>query len=296
MNINNIFQAFSRRHPSENNRNPPLTPEFRNRVIVLWRRTFAEESFSGPTLWSEVHEKLLYSLGRQRLSAKSATTWKHDLFNFIGECSDDYFLEFIELSFQTNSVFYAKDSMSYEQISSGQVIDNINAFLEVDNIPYYLTKFAHRNGRIEAFPQIIRRDSDVLHDTAIQPALALLRYSGFETANQEFLEALNHYRVGEYGDSVLKCQNSFESVMKIICEQKEWTYKRHDTLLTELVEKSNLPPFFKHPLALIGTIRTELGKSHGAGTESREISPHVAQYAINATASAILLLMGETNP
>ena len=296
MNIKTFSKPFHGPHPTENSRNPPLTPEFRNRVILLWRRTFAEESFSGPTLWSEVHEKLLYSLGRQRLSAKSATTWKYDLFNFIDECSDDYFLEFIELSFQTNSIFYAANSMSYEQISSGQVIDNINTFLEVDDIPYYLTKYAHRNGSIIAFPQMIRRDSEVIHNTAIEPTLALLRHSGFETANQEFLEALNHYRNGEYGDSVLKCQNSFESVMKIICEQKGWTYKRHDTLLTELVEKSNLPRFFKHPLALIGTIRTELGKSHGAGTESRETPPHVAQYAINATASAILLLMGETNP
>ena len=42
--------------------------------------------------------------------------------------------------------------MSYEQISSGQVIDNINTFLEVDDIPYYLTKYAHQQWkRIDSF-------------------------------------------------------------------------------------------------------------------------------------------------
>ena len=223
--------------------------------------------------------------------------------SFLENCTSAEFLDFMELIFKADAIWRLRNDYR-------QLIDDFNEFFKADRIPYAMTSFFGESGgyssgtthqrhvrpRISAYPQIIRRDSDVLHETAIQPALALLRYSGFETANQEYLGALNHYRNGEYGESVLKCQNSFESVMKIICEQKGWTYKRHDTLLTEVVQKSNLPPFFRQPLALIGTIRTELGASHGAGTESREISQHVAQYAINATASAILLLVGETNP
>ena len=68
--------------------------------------------------------------------------------------------------------------MSYEPIRSGQVIDNINTFLEVDDIPYYLTKYAHRNGNIIAFPQMIRRDSEVLHGDCNPAGLGIITVLG----------------------------------------------------------------------------------------------------------------------
>ena len=62
------------------------------------------------------------------------------------------------------------------------------------------------------------------------------------------------------------------------------------------MEKTRLESFFKQPMMLIATIRNRLSSVHGAGTEPRDVPKHVAQYTINATASAILLLVEETNP
>ena len=69
-----------------------------------------------------------------------------------------------------------------------------------------------------------------------------------------------------------------------------------ETLLDTIMSRTELKPFFKHSIMSIASIRNKLGSAHGAGTESRETPRHVAQYAINATASAILLLVNETNP
>ena len=135
---------------------------------------------------------------------------------------------------------------------------------------------------------------------AIKPTLTFLQtHSAFVQADQEFLEALRHYRKGEYRDCVLKCGNSFESVMKIICNRKQWPYKQTDTaqkLLTTILSRSTLDSFFEQPIMLIATIRNRLSTAHGAGTQQKTVPKHVANYVINATASAILLLVDETNP
>jgi hypothetical protein len=47
----------------------------------------------------------------------------------------------------------------------------------------------------------------------------------------------------------------------------------------------------EQPLSIVATLRNRLSKSHGAGIQQRDIPPHIAKYAINATAAAILLLV-----
>ena len=49
----------------------------------------------------------------------------------------------------------------------------------------------------------------------------LLRDKSFTSADQEFIEALEDYRKGDYGDCLTKCGSSLESTMKIICDRKK---------------------------------------------------------------------------
>nr|WP_246311469.1 abortive infection family protein [Halomonas zhaodongensis] len=44
---------------------------------------------------------------------------------------------------------------------------------------------------------------------------------------------------------------------------------------------------------LIATLRNRLSSSHGAGAQAKVVPEHVATYAVNATASAILFLYSE---
>ena len=311
MNFSSIFNVFSKRDKLMEDKGVSLTPEFRNRIIKLWLDTFPKESESRwvldrPSLWREVYDKLIFSLGTLRLSVtQEATHYINDLGNFLGECSDEHFLDFIELSFQSSAI---RDSSVHVQ----DIIDAVNRFFQHDDLPYRLTDFVYAPERrrpgsrlplgyqehsLQSYPQIVRRDSDVLHETAIEPALTILREPAFSSANKEFLEALMDYRKGDYEDSVTKCGSSFESVMKVICKQKGWPVDREAAkLLNSILRNTELPPFLKQPLIQIATIRNELGSAHGAGAQPRRVSKHLAQYTINLTASAVLLLIGEVKP
>jgi hypothetical protein len=137
----------------------------------------------------------------------------------------------------------------------------------------------------------------VLYCSAIQPTLQLLREPEFSAANTEFLEALEDFRKADYGDCLAKCGSAFESVLKVICVRQKWSYAPTDTaspLLKTVISKSGLEQFFEQPLILLATMRNKLSKAHGAGVESRNVSKAKAEFAINATASAILLLVNET--
>ena len=299
MNISTVFDVFSRRNQHTTESNTPLTYEFRNRVLLLWSRVFLWETSkyypSGSTLWAEVYDKLLYSLGRQRLSEQNAITWQNDLKTYLSDCDDKSFLDFIELSFKATSIWRELDMQTGNRVDVEALIDNVNTFLEIDGLPYYITRFTFSDNGSEAYPQFIRRDSEILHKTAIEPALSLLSASDFREANKEFRGALEDHRKGDFRDCVVKCGSAFESVMKIICDEKGWpSQSEAGKLLNAVLSKTALPGFLKHPLIQIATIRNELGSAHGAGVEPRDVTPHLAQYTINMTASAILLLVGET--
>jgi hypothetical protein len=50
---------------------------------------------------------------------------------------------------------------------------------------------------------------------------------------------------------------------------------------------------FETPLLLIATLRNRISSAHGGGATPRQVERHIAQYAITATAAAIVLLVHE---
>lgn len=44
------------------------------------------------------------------------------------------------------------------------------------------------------------------------------------------------------------------------------------------------------PLLIVGTLRNKLGSAHGAGEKAKVVPEHVAKYALNVTASAMMFL------
>jgi hypothetical protein len=130
----------------------------------------------------------------------------------------------------------------------------------------------------------------------MEPALQLLQNPAFANANKEFLAALEDYRQGDYSDSLTKCGSSFESFMKILCAKKRWAYKETDTagpLVKAILANTTLDGYFDPLLMIVGTLRNKLSSAHGAGTAAKAVPQHLARYAINATASAMLLLADE---
>lgn len=286
MSFRDLFQVFSKRTASEGAVRRPLTETFRNRVLMRCRDLFAQD------FWAEIHSKLTYLLGRPRLANLKTDSPMLEAFAFLHACDDENFLDFLEYVFQTQACFHARPET---------LVEDFNEFFRQDGLPYAMTHFvwterqdgAYLSKTLTARPQVIRKDSDVLHCTAIQPVLQLLREPGFSAANTEFLEALEDFRRGDYGDCLTKCGSAFESALKVLCARKKWPYSPTDTasaLLKTAVANSRLEAFFEQPLILVATIRNRLSKSHGAGLTSRDVTEAKAEYAINATAAAVLLL------
>ena len=315
MNFSQIFGVFSKRSEASDRAVRPLTSEFKSRVLLLCNTTFSDYIHrpNYPTIrefWEDIHTKLQYLHGRPTLTGKRVASVAEDAINFLLQCSDEHFLDFVEMIFQIHGV--AGDSA---------LVNSINTFFDVDSLPYRLTDHVYspvkripasemglpsgnsdggiRASTLELYPQVICLESEVLHVNAIEPTLTLLSGPAFSQANAEFREALKDYRKGDYRDCVTKCGSSFESVMKVICDRKKWPYQQTDTvskLLKTILQQSTLDSFYEQPIMLIATIRNRYSTAHGAGTQQKTVSKHVANYVINATASAILLLVDETNP
>ena len=294
-NVRQLFDVFSNRPQASAMADQSLTVEFRNRIMFACRDTF-RDTFYGSQFWKDMHQRLQYVHGRQFLASRHLSDPLEDLANFLGECSDKHFLDFVELIFQPHE----------QSLSASKLVSVVNKFLQIDDLPYSLTDFVWvpvenepYAKRLAAYPQIIRRENEVLHNIAIEPTLTFLRNPAFASANKEFLGALSDYRKGEFQDCVLKCNSSLESVMKVICDRKGWPYPGNadaTTLLTLILPKTNLPSFYKNRLQVVPITRNEKSSAHGAGSQPRVVDKHVAGFIVNSTAAAILLLVEETSP
>lgn len=294
-----LFDVFSRREKNlASGEIKPLTPEFRNRVLMLLRDTL---QYDFRAFLGQLHNKASYLYGKFGLSGSSAhSAPEDDLLNFFTTCSDENFLDLIELIFRSN--------LSGISWPDNPMIQGINEFLRIDALPYHLTGYVMEEVessfhgtpttsiRIAEYPQIIRKDSEVVHRNAMEPALNLLSGAEFKHANDEFLKALEDHRKGDYRDCLTKCGSSFESVMKVLCAKNSISFNEKDTasaLLKALLGSGQLDQYWEQPLMLIATLRNRLSSSHGAGAQAKVIPEHVATYAVNATASAILFLYSE---
>lgn len=199
-------------------------------------------------------------------------------------------LDMIDITFQ-----FIENSPSQQQ--GGRAIepydkaaDDLNAYFQRASVGYQLIE-----------NQIMRTDSEYHHRETVVPALILLRSSEFESANEEFLSAHEHYRNGEYRDCITNANAAFESVMKVICDQKEWEYNKGTAgeLVAVLLRKEFIPNYlqghFQQLLATLGSglppLRHKQGSAHGKGEKTTEVPAHMAGYALHLAATNILFLV-----
>lgn len=303
LNFSHLFGVFSRRQKTDERDLVPLTPECRNRILMLCRDTFfrarnvylAEDA--GDTFLGEIHQRLTYLYGKHRLvDGQQEPT--NDVLAFLATCSDEHFLDFVELIFDVDC---------YDRMCPDEniVVEQINQFLSVDNLPYWVTRFVRENKQsttpwgdrqvsvLTARPKVIRKDDEVVHQQAIEPVLTLLAQPRFTAANLEFLDALTDFKKMDFRDCLVKCGSAFESMLKVIHDRNGWAYSATDTaspLLRSAITKAGIEAFFEQPLILVATMRNKLSAAHGGGTKPRHVDQATAKFAVNATAAAMLFL------
>ena len=159
----------------------------------------------------------------------------------------------------------------------------------------------HGVGYRFVYPSVIRIDSEFIHSEAVIPALQLIHQERFKGVQDEFLKAHEHFRKGNPKEALSGCLNAFESVMKVICEERGWKPNGGSTArdLIEVCLKNQLIPDFWqcHFSALrsllesgVPTGRNKLS-GHGQGTNIVAVPGYLASYMIHMTASAIVFLI-----
>lgn len=307
----NLFNSFSRRTP-EVAKSVTFEIPATTRIRVL---RWCDELYRGerpsnivgrgehnPEFWAEIYRRLQYRTGRVALSVTDNGHDIREAANYVMSCSAAEFLDFLEDVFD-NPVFFHVNS------ADKNIVDELNAILRQDNLPYTLTYFVHEDVEIQSgmfqghrgtqttsYPKVIVKGSEIVQQEAIAPVLQLLSQPHFKAADAEFLAALEDYRKGDIGDCLVKCGSALESVMKVICDRRKWPYRQTDTassLVKIMIAHTSLDPFFESLLLGVATIRNRMSSAHGAGVTVKQPARHVAQYALNLTASAILLLVQE---
>jgi hypothetical protein len=307
-----IFNVFSKRPEVAALPTHEVPASTRNRVLRWCTELFRGERPSeilsrgdhNLEFWQEIYRRLLYRTGKLKLTPTDTGDGREAI-PYILNCPDEEFLDFLEDIFNN-------EAFSHVNMGDKNIVDELNDFLRQDKVPYSLTYFVwetyqetsgHFAGltakRVRAYPKVIMKESEALHETATAPALRLLEDGRFAAANLEFLAALEDYRKGDYGDCLTKCASAFESVLKVICDCKAWPYKQTDTaglLIKTVVSNTALDNYFEPVLLIIATLRNRLSTAHGGGTATPVNPPrHLAQYALNMTAIAIVMLVAEAN-
>ena len=147
--------------------------------------------------------------------------------------------------------------------------------------------------------RIIQIDSGFIHSEVIVPTLSMLSDPMYEGANEEFLKAHEHYRMGDYKACMNECLKALESSIKTICDVRGWNHNnKNGVRLIEIVFNEGLIPSFMqtHFTALRKTLEDgalnprNQRSGHGQGSKIIPVPDYMAAYALHLTASNILFL------
>lgn len=219
------------------------------------------------------------------------TMWA--LENYIDQCDDEDFLDlmdFIGGAFLSNEKIWGKAQYSIKPQEFQDAIDELNERLKQHGLGYELIN-----------QEIVKKTNTVTHEKIVKPALMLLTDEEFRGAEDEYLQAFEHYKHGENKDAILNAIKAFESTMKTICAGMGYPFKpQSDTakqLIAILQENQFYPSYLNTHMSGVRTTlesgaptlrNKEAG--HGQGAEVKDVSDEYVEYALNLVATNILFL------
>lgn len=255
------------------------------------------ESYYGNDKVKEAYNFIVTSLRNEYGVKKIADTGyngtTHDeLFKFLEFESDvDKVLDAIELSFriiETYSIdYYYKRENNAKELAH----DAIKAL----NIRFreHAIGFAYEEG------EIIRIDSQYVHDEIVKPAISILSAGIYDGARSYFLNAHEHYRHSKYEECIVECGKAVEAVMKAICDKRGWAVSGNATYgdLVKVCFNNNIidPIWRGHFDNLEKLIKSGIPparniKAAHASTTVAPIPQPIVSYVLHMTASTVVFL------
>ena len=229
-------------------------------------------------------------------------------------CGDSHMEQVLNFLLQTNNTEEVIDvvELTFKYIDKVIKIDyylytdNTDVKIKPDDAIQELNDRFKEHGIGYSFDggKIIRIDSTYIHSEITKPTISLLWNRKFRGANEEYLKAHEHYRNGRNKECLIECLKSFESTMKVICDENGWTYKKTDTakkLIQVCFQNDLVPTYTQNQFTSlqnllesgIPTIRNKLG-GHGQGQVPQKVDDEMTRYGLNLTGTNIILLIEQS--
>ncbi len=306
--LGQFFDVFSRRQRvhGPGYKPPTVSRDLHGRILLLYSevisgrlntRAWGYPEDHSPTFFAQIHQALRLLYGRANLAGQRHRNEAEDVMAFTNECTTEQLFDFIEASFKL-------DAASRIFGNENEFVAALNDIIRRDGAPFQVLPGVTREQPEQhyvsitrvAFPRVVRLDEEFAHTQAIVPALSVLADPVYAGADDEFRRALQDYRAGDCADCLGKCGSAFESVLKVLCMENGIPVQpgrdMAGHLIPPVLAKSTLDAgTFQEPLTLVARMRNRLSSSHGGGSTVRTVDRHVAQYALTATAAAIVLLV-----
>ena len=230
------------------------------------------------------HEYGVFQLVETRAKRQSPVK---ELFNFfLSERNVEKALDAVELAFRCIELRQSRRGRPKE---ANDAVEELNKRFKEHGVGYEFNS-----------PHIFRKDSEMLHEVVVKPALRLLNQKQYAGAQEEFVRAHEHYRKGNAKEALNECLKSFESVMKPICDKNGCPYREEATskpLIETCLRNGLIPPFWQSHYSSLGKLlessgptgRNKLG-GHGQGTRPVSVPDHLVAYMLHMTGSAIVFL------
>ena len=275
-----------------------IDDKFRVQVVHIVKDTIGTEApYNEKTnsVYEQIHKILSKEYGVFSLKKNERSNFAAVYEYFLETDNYEECLDIIELSFKIIDVLVREIEWEFNQALGvcqrpDDAISELNSRFNETAIGYQF-----ESGKL------IRIDSNLIHSDVVKPVLSLLgAKKNYEGANSEFLKAHEHYRHKRYKECLVDCLKSFESLMKAICEERSWTYKKTDTaknLINICLSKNLIPGYLQNQFSSIRillesgipTVRNKEG-GHGQGTEIIEVPEYLAGYTLHLTATNLLFL------
>jgi len=243
--------------------------------------------------WEFIRKSICREKGKHRLAGVDNA--KIDTLNFLGNAPDvEDVIDTCELCCRyIDKVLLEKSSYQLKElgieVSAADSLEEFNYRLRMAAVGY-----AYEDG------QIIRIDSQLVHEEVVKPALRILQQKGYEGPRQEFHQAFSHLRTRDNKDAIVWANKAFESTMKTICAKKGWPVDkgaRASDLVKVLRSNGLLPSYLDNSFDQLAAVlssglpqvrNNEAG--HGSGPIPSQTPDYVAAFAVHLAAAKIVFL------
>lgn len=301
-----IFDIFSKRQKKLRGEVPDvytytdLPQALRAQIVHIWTDTLGSLDQYHKGKVNQAYEFIVDTLCREYGVFHLPGAKDYGNRHYIHELTDSLLLESnveraldaVELSFRVIDRF----TRNWEYLQRSRASEMADAAIAElnDRMKEHGIGYQYSDG------EIIRIDSELVHAEVVKPALRLLNQKHYKGAQEEFLKAHEHYRLGNAKEALNESLKAFESVMKAICDKRGWQYNKTGTakeLIKVCLDNGLVPSFWEQHYSSLRSLlessvptgRNKLS-GHGQGSQPTDVPGYLVSYMLHMTASAIVFL------